>query len=218
MPPVRTSFIPKRAAEQTVSGGGSSGAGIFFFLALIVFLGSVLLGGGAFAYKQYLTQSIKSKSDSLDRARAAFEPATIQDLMRLDKRMAQARQILEAHTSPSAVFAIISRSTLSTVAFQKYDFSSGVDGKGIIDLHGKTTTFSDVALQSDAMNGEHALKDVLFGGFSVAKDGGVEFEITASVDRSSINYRSNLLAGGGANIDTPNTNQVGNSGSSTPTQ
>ena len=192
-PLVRTSFIPKKPVVQATAAVHSGGVGVFFFIALVIFLGSILLGAGAFGYEQYLQKSIKSKSDSLTKARAAFEPATIQDLMRLDKRLSEAKVILDGHTAPSAIFTLLSANTLSTVAFDKFDLSTGPDIKGVVQLHGKTATFSDVALQSDAFNKERAFKDVLFAGFTVAKDGGVEFTVSASVDPEVINYRSNLL-------------------------
>lgn len=201
-PLVRTSFIPKKPVVQATSVVQSGGVGIFFFIALVIFLGSVLLGAGAFGYEQYLQKSIKSKSDSLTKARAAFEPATIQDLMRLDKRLSEASQILDEHIAPSAIFTLLSDNTLATVAFDKFDLTVGPNIKGTMQLHGKTATFSDVALQSDAFSKERAFKDVLFAGFTVAKDGGVEFTVSASVDPEVINYRSNLLKVG-AVTDSP---------------
>ncbi len=203
-PLVRTSFIPKKPVVQANSAVHGGGVGIFFFIALIIFLGSVLLAGGAFAYERYLGQSIKSKSESLSRARAAFEPATIQDLMRLNDRLTEASTILDAHRAPSAIFGLLSATTLTTVAFDKFDLTSGADGKGILALHGKAGTFSDVALQSDAFNKEHSFKDVLFTGFTVSKDGGgVEFLVNTTVDPSLINYRSVLQTGGASGEATP---------------
>lgn len=192
-PVVRTSFIPKKAAVQaapTQTSGG--GAGIFFFLSLIIFLASVLLAGGAFAYEQYLKQSIAAKSDSLIRARAAFEPATIQDLMRLDKRLREASRIIDRHTAPSVIFDLLSKTTLASVAFDKFELTTGIDGKGVLGLHGLTRTFSEVALQSDAMGAERNFKNVLFSGFAVAKTGGVEFNVTATIDPAVMSYRANI--------------------------
>ena len=201
-PLVRTSFIPKKPVVQATASVQAGGVGIFFFIALVIFLGSIVLGAGAFGYEQYLEKSIKSKSESLTKARAAFEPATIQDLMRLDKRLSEAKRILDAHTAPSAIFALLSARTLSTVAFDKFDLNMGPDAKGVIQLHGKTGAFSDVALQSDAFNSERAFKDVIFAGFTVSKEGGVDFTVSASVDPEVINYRSNLLKVGRV-TDTP---------------
>ena len=206
-PLVRTSFIPKKPAVQATNGAvRSSGVGIFFFIALIIFLGSIVLAGGAFAYEKYLQQSLVTKSASLARARAAFEPATINDLMRLDKRLKQANLILNTHTAPSAIFAVIGNDTLSSVAFDKFSLTIGDDRKGTLELHGKTATFSEVALESDQFNKDKALKDVLFSGFTVAKDGGVEFVVNATIDPTTINYRSNLaLVGQSADTTKPAT-------------
>lgn len=214
-PVVRTSFIPKKPVVQATATVHSSGAGVFFFVSLVIFLGSIALGAGAFAYEQYLKSSIKSKNESLVKARAAFEPATIQDLMRLDKRLSEAKRILDTHTAPSAVFALLSLNTLSTVAFDKFDLTTGPDNMGVIQLHGLTSTFSDVALQSDAFGKERSFKDVLFAGFTVADKGGVEFTVSASVDSAVVNYRNNLLKVGGS-TDVPVAVPTTQTASSTP--
>ena len=91
-------------------------------------------------------------------------------------------------------------------AFDKFSLTIGDDKKGTLELHGKTVTFSEVALESDQFNKEKALKDVLFSGFTVAKDGGVEFVVNATIDPTTINYRSNLaLVGQAADTTQPAT-------------
>lgn len=191
-PQVRTSFIPKKPIESGQSVRRSGGIGILFFVALVLFLGSVVLAGGAFAYEKYLTQSITSKSDQLDRARAAFEPATIQDLMRLDDRLHYSKQILNGHVAPSVIFSLLSQSTLGTVSFSKLNYNLAPDGKATLGLEGSTKTFSEVALQSDEFGKLRALRDVLFSNFNVQDSGAVIFAVNATIDSGFILYRAAL--------------------------
>ncbi len=194
-PQVRTSFIPKKPIT-TAPSVRRGGLGLFFFLAFVLFLGSILLAGGAFAYQQYLNESIKSKSDSLARARAAFEPATIQDLMRLDDRLKYAKEILDSHTAPSSIFGLLSASTLVSVSFNNFQYFEGPDGKPSLILSGQTRTFSEIALQSDELGKQRPLRNILFSGFTVNRvDGGVAFDVAADVDPNFVVYRSALQSG-----------------------
>lgn len=193
-PQVRTSFIPKKpilASAAPVRASGSAGS-IFFLISLIIFLASVLAAGGAYAYAQYLTQSITTKADSLNRARAAFEPATIQELIRLDDRLSLTREVLAAHVAPSSIFALIGSTTLETVRFSKFAYRADPSGAVTLTLEGQTNTFSDVALQSDAFGKVRALKNTIFGNFNVGQTSSVTFSVHADVDPIFISYKSLL--------------------------
>ena len=192
---VRTSFIPKKAISAASAPRRGGGVGILFFIALLVFLASVALAGGSFAYAQYLARSIESKSDQLSRARAAFEPATIQDLLRLEDRLRYSKQVLDAHVAPSVLFKLLSEHTLASVSFNKMEYARTPDGESLLGLSGTTNTYSDIALQSDEIGKARALKDALFSGFSVQDSGRVSFDISAKVDPGFLAYRS-ALAGG----------------------
>jgi len=192
--PVRTSFIPKKTLDPGTRPAARAGAGILFFLAFVIFLGSTVLAGGAFAYDKYLAQSISSKSDQLTKARAAFEPATIQYLQRLDDRLIFGKQILSSHVAPSNIFSLLSASTLATVAYSKLNYDLGPDGKAILSLEGTTKTFSEVALQSDEFNKQRPLHDVIFSNFNVQENGTVVFAVNAAIDPGFLLYR-NVLDG-----------------------
>lgn len=197
-PQVRTSFIPKKPITATPSIRRSSGINILFFLALILFLGSICLGGGAFAYKAYLEKSIASKSNQLDKARAAFEPATIQDLLRLDDRLYYSKQILDAHVAPSSIFSLLADTTLASVVFSSFTYNRTADGKASIALQGSTATFSEVALQSDEFNKVRSFKNVIFADFTVEDDNDVQFAVQADVDPEAILYRGQIEGGSSA--------------------
>lgn len=195
-PQVRTSFIPRKPIDTTVKARSSAGAGIFFFLAFVIFLGSTLLAGGAFLYERQIHSSIASKSDQLAKARAEFEPATIQNLIRLDDRLNYSKTILNSHLAPSSLFQLLSQYTLSTVSFTRFAYEKVPDGHMQLSLDGITNTFNDVALQSDEFSKIRQLKDVIFSNFSVQDKGGVVFAIKANVDPEFLLYRTLLSSGG----------------------
>jgi hypothetical protein len=180
------------------SRGG--GMGLFFFLALLVFLMSLLAAGGVFGYEQLLNKRIVDKDDSLRKAEGAFSAGTIQDLVRMDNRLVQAKTLLQKHISPSALFYFLSTITLERVQLTGMDMTMQPDGSASITLSGIADSFSSVALQSDQFGASKALRDVVVSGVSVAESGRVTFAVNATVDPALVSYAQNLQT---AQTETP---------------
>ena len=189
-PQVQASFIPKRSLDTSASRG--PGFGLFFLIALLVFVASLVAAGGAFLYQQYLNKSLADKKASLDLAQGAYDPATIQELVRLDERIKQAQTLLNNHAAVSPVFAFLSNQTLEHVAFSSFDFSLQGDGSAKISMAGQADSFSTVALQSDQFGASKLLKDVVFSGIGVDQTGHVNFSVSATIDPSLVSYAASL--------------------------
>ncbi|MDZ4226436.1 MAG: hypothetical protein U1C66_03015, partial [Patescibacteria group bacterium] len=101
-PQVSTSFIPKKPLTE---GRRGSSSGLIFLLALLIFTGSVVAAGAAFLYGTYLNNALTAKARSLETAQGAFESAgAIENLIRLDSRIKEAKSLLGEHVAPSAIF------------------------------------------------------------------------------------------------------------------
>lgn len=183
------SFIPKQALTAQSRGGGM---GLLFLLALLIFVMSLIAAGAAFVYKQYLDGQITRSDKELQLAEGAFNAGTIQDLVRMDNRLAQARILLQKHVSPSAVFNFLSSITLQRVQLSGFDFTLQPDGGASIALTGTADSFSSVALQSDQFGASKVLKDVIFSGITLNDNGRVSFAVNATVDPALILYSRNL--------------------------
>ncbi len=189
-PQVQASFIPKKSLDN--SARGSSGVGLFFLLALLIFIASIVAAGGSFLYQQYLNKTLNDKKTSLDRAQGAYEPGTIQDLLRMDQRITQAKILLTKHVAPSAIFSYLSTQTLENVSFRSFAFTLGSDGGAKISMSGTASSFATVALQSDQLGASKMLHDVIFSGIAVGGGGEVNFDVSATVDPALITYASTL--------------------------
>jgi hypothetical protein len=191
-PQVSTSFIPKEAltAEKARTGG----VGLFLLISILVFILSIIAAGGAFAYTGILNQKLAAQKSQLDLQKGAFDPATIQDLLRLDSRIQQSQSLLQKHVAPSAVFNFLAQNTLVNVQFTSFDYSLNADGSGTIELDGTADSFSTIALQSDALGQSSSLKDVIFSGITVDPDNRVSFTVSAAVDPSLLSYSKEQLA------------------------
>lgn len=188
-PQVSASFIPKKPLVGTPSRGGFKG--LVMLLALLVFLVSLLGGGGAFAYERFLKASISAKGTSLERAREAYSPLVIQDLMRLDSRINEASGLLEKHVAPSAILFFLSSVTLEKVQFTNFEYGLQDDGSAKITLDGIGDSFSTVALQSDEFGASKVLRDVVFSNITVEK-GDVSFTVHATINSSLLLYSKSL--------------------------
>jgi hypothetical protein len=192
-PQVSTSFIPKKNLETAAARPTGRSTGLLLLLATLLFVASLVAAGSVFAYQGLLKQSIASKSASLALNEKAYDPGVIQELIRVDTRLNEAKTLLDKHVAPSAMFAFLSQQTLEKVQFVNFEYSINPDGSSKIGLNGLADSFSTVALQSDQFGASKILKDVVFSGVTVdAATGKVSFSVTANV-ASSLTLYSNAL-------------------------
>jgi hypothetical protein len=200
-PQVQASFIPKKSLDVSAPRGGGFG-GLLFLIALLIFIASIVAAGGVFAYKQYLQNSLTSKANQLKLAEGAYDPGTIQDLIRLDSRLTQADILLGKHVAVSNLFAFLSNQTLANVSFSSFNYTLADDGSATIVLQGSADSFSTVALQSDQFNNNKLLKDVVFSSIAVDATGHVNFSVTAKVAASVLSYSASLNSAGATTNST----------------
>ncbi len=183
------SFIPKQSLTAASRG---SGVGIFFLLSLLIFVMSLISAGAVFGYQYILNGTIADKDNSLRKAEGAFDAGTIQDLLRLDNRLTQARGLLQKHVAPSAILYFLSTITLERVQLNSFNMTLDNTGGASMSITGIADSFSSVALQSDQFGSTKVLKDVIVSGVSVNDTGKVSFAVNATVDPSLILYSNNL--------------------------
>lgn len=187
------SFIPKKPLISGVQRSSGGFGGLLLLVSLVLFIGSIVLAGVVFAYQQYLGGLIASRSNSLTLAQEAYDPAVLQNLIRLDSRIKNAQNVMKSHVAPSAVFTFLENATLQKVRFTSFDYQAGGNGNASLTLAGEAPDFATVALQSDTFGGSRVLKDILFSDLIVSDSGKVGFTVHAAVDPSFILY-SNFLA------------------------
>ena len=190
-PQVSNSFIPK--AALTEQKARASGVGLVTLISLFIFALSVVAAGASFAYSGLVQGQLAKNQASLAADQAAFDPATINDLMRLDSRMRNAVTLLSSHVAPSGLFGLLSADTLPNVQFTSFDYALNQDGSATLHLDGTADSFSTVAQQSDAFGSSKVLKDIIFSGIAITGSG-VSFTVQAGIDPSIISYSKQLQA------------------------
>ena len=158
-----------------------------------MFVSSLVAAGGAFFYKQWLGTSLAQKMESLQKIQGAFDPNSIQDLLRIDARINNANTLLQKHVAPSAIFDFIASQTLQAVQLNSFSYSLQTDGGASIGVTGQAADFATVALQSDQFGNNKLLKNVVFSGISQdPKTRVVSFSMSAVLNASVINYKKTL--------------------------
>ena len=194
-PQTQPSFIPKKPLVGVGSQSGSLAFGsLFFLLSVLIFVASLVSAGAVFAYKGYLTGAIANKTESLGKAQAAFDPGAIQDLLRMDSRLSNAKILLKKHVAPSGLFAFLSAQTLQRVSFNSFSYAVGDDGSVTVALSGQADGFATLALQSDQFNTNKLLKDAIFSSIAVVQGGQVTFNVKATVDPSLVSYENSIMS------------------------
>lgn len=186
---IQSSFIPHDAAQAAEGQRAFSGGllDVLALLSIVLLVASLALAAGVFLYQQFLTTSAKSKVDQLERAKAAFDPALILQLTRLDDRMRDADQLLKDHVAPSTFFHMLENVTLSTVSFRSLDFEATDPQHMIIQMDGIAESVNSIALQADLFSKNGIITSPIFSKVDRQQDG-VHFNLSALVNPSAIRY------------------------------
>ncbi len=184
------SFIPRDAGKTSVRH--PAGGGLLELLALIsivMFVASGALGVGMFLYNQFLQANSTSKIDQLERAAAAFEPALVHELARLDDRMRAASDILGHHIAPSAFFRMLEQATITTVSFRSLNLEAVDPQRMSIRMDGVADSVNAIALQADLFSKVGMVTSPIFSNIDRRPDG-VHFGLSAQLNPSTLNYSS----------------------------
>ncbi len=201
---IQSSFIPQDAgrpsqAPRQVRSGGLGELG--FLIGIVLFVASAALAGAVFLYEQFTISNANSKSEQLQRAKEAFEPALIHEITRLDDRMRAADQVLAAHLAPIALFDALQVTTLATVSFKSLSLEV-VDSQNInVKMSGIAQGVNSIALQADLFSKSGVLANPIFSDINRQADG-VHFNLSALVNPSAINY-VRLMNTAGAAVSVP---------------
>lgn len=171
------SLIPKKFPSAEYA---SEGFGVFLRISMIIFLVSLLLTAGIFAYGNFLKNNLASQKSVLQKVEIEFEPATIAELERVSGAIASAGDVLRAHTTSSAVFDMIEVSALPTASFNTFSYSAE---KNTITLTGEAASYSDVSTQSSVFEALPTVESATFGNLSLKETGTVGFILNIVLKR-----------------------------------
>lgn len=190
---INTSFIPNQMPNRGKTGSTTKYSGdafdIVLLLAIVTFVAAVVLAAGVFLYSEFLSKSAESKSAQLNKARTAFDPSLIEELLTLDKRLSSAGAVLDNHLAPSQLLLLLGDVTLKSVGYENLEYSTDGDGGIHLALEGKARSVNAVALQASLFSQHNAIKNPIFSNLNLVNDG-VTFDVEAKINPPAINYSS----------------------------
>jgi hypothetical protein len=194
-PKFQSSFIPKGPIAASPLGAqyAKPKATLFGFIATLVFVLTLILSVGVFAYDRYLLSSIGTMGDQLTSARATMQPDTINELVTADKRLQGTRLLLAQHTALSPFFDFLESATLKNVRYTEFLYTADSGGYEV-SMQGQARSYQDVASQSDAFNRSGVFRDPVFSNLDLDAKGNVTFAFHATIDPSLVSYEK-LLEG-----------------------
>lgn len=184
----RSSFIPQKSLGQNTKK--KSSLGLFFIISILIFILTAAASIAVFGYKKVLESSIEQKAVSLQRAKEAFDPALIDELVRLDNRINLTKSILSSHISLTPFFSLLEELTLKNIKFDLFNFTIKDSGQVGVSMRGKAKDYATVVLQSDILGQNRFLTSQIFSDVNLDSSGRVGFSFNALVDSNLISFKS----------------------------
>lgn len=191
----QTSFIPKKPMleERVVK---SRPTGLLVIISIFILFTVLIASGGLYFYKGILTKNIVKMENDLNLAKNRFEPAKINQLQVLDKRLQASNTILSKHIAISPIFKTLQELTMKTVRYTKFSYGLSADKnpKIVVKMSGQAVGYRSIALQSDLFKKNKYLIDPVFSNLSLNDKGSVLFDLEFSVDPNFVDYKQMLLS------------------------
>jgi|GEM_PF-1224633 len=205
-----TSFIPKKPI-QSVSKGGKikrkKGSDLLVLISFVIFIAMIVAAVGAFLYEKKLQRDITLQKQNLEEVSQSLNQQFISEAVRLNDRINGVQNLLDKHLSPSQVFFLLEKYTISTLRFGNLSFSVSPDGNLLLQGSGTAVGFESIIQQSDAYGQSKFLRDIIFSNLQNNQEGLVNFSFQSTVDPLLINYRETLFSDGGT-FESVNNNQA----------
>jgi hypothetical protein len=198
----QTSFIPKKpivTEDRPAVSSSKKPIGILMLIAIFIFLAVILATGGLYLYKNMLKKNITEMDANLTLAKERFEPAKINQLQTLGKRISASNQILAQHVAISPIFEELQKSTMKTIRYTSFSYEFGdlkTTGSNKINvlLSGQAIGYRSIALQADLLSKNKSILDPTFSNLTLDEKGNVLFDLEFSVDPDFIDYKQMLLS------------------------
>lgn len=189
-PKFQSSFIPKGpvASSGRPTPVQAKQKSLVGFLATVIFALALAASAGVFGYNQFLSYRISQTGAEIEAARAQVDADGVRELVDLDNRLASTANLLNSHAIISPLFDFLESSTLRSVRFTEFGYST--TDKGIeLRMSGEALGYSALALQSEAFSASQYFKNPVFSDLNLDEDGNVTFTFKATVDPTLVSYK-----------------------------
>jgi len=209
----QTSFIPKKPImTEEQSTPSKKPIGFLTLISIFIFLAVALASVGLYLYKGMLQKNITDMGTNLALAKERFEPAKINQLQVLGKRLESSNTLLSKHIAISPIFDTLQKLTIKTIRYTKFSYTFGneKDSRINVKMSGQAIGYRSIALQSDLLTKDKNIINPAFSNLSLDDSGNVIFDLEFSVDPSFVDYKQMLLNQGESSATVENGTGVQN--------
>ncbi|MBI5126173.1 MAG: hypothetical protein HZA80_00170 [Candidatus Taylorbacteria bacterium] len=201
----QTSFIPKKPLVPETGQQIHQSVSLFSIIGVLVFIISVAMAGGVFAWTKILQKQQESYKKQITHNREQFG-TDIKFLERFNAKINLSRELINNHLAVANIFDVIGRETTTSVRFKSFDvtFPTNVKDRIVMSMKGEGTSLPVLAFQSDVFGGSKVLKDPVVSDFGIDDKGTVGFSFSAGVDPQEISFKKYIesaLSGGTSPTD-----------------
>ncbi|MBI5077833.1 MAG: hypothetical protein HZB11_00485 [Candidatus Yonathbacteria bacterium] len=192
----KISFIPKGSLVREESFlERRRPRSVMGFIAGIAFVSIIGAYAGLFYYNGILNQEVATKTTEIKSVQKEFSDASeVSEAKVFRARADIARELLNAHTVVSPVFAFLSKNTTESILYDRFSFKKTPDGSQL-ELSGEAPTYAALAYQADVFRSQtkelsgFSVRDV-----SLTKFGTVTFTFAMAFAPDYLLYTNNLSA------------------------
>lgn len=191
----QTSFIPKKSLNEGSGTRVKTPINILFSFAVLVTVIAIAGSGALFGLKYFTEQQIRSKQQELVNKEKTFDYASMNEVVRIDKKLKTAETLVGGHTAVSNLFTLLQENTLRSLRFTSFDFNYLAKDKIAVTMKGEALNFGVVAKQTEAFSaitGGAGFSDSIFSDLNVNERGNVVFSFLTSVNPLTISYANSL--------------------------
>ncbi len=190
--PTQTTFIPKKPLVPEYAEESSS-FGLLSIISVGLFLLSVLLAGGVYFYKGYISKNVDVQKNSLEISKGRFEPETLEEFKEIDKRLSASKVVLNQHVVTTPIFELLSELTLKNVQYTKFTYKLESPEKPVsIIISGIADSYTTIALQSDNFSKNKSIQDPVFSNLTLDTSGRVLFDLNFNVSSEFVHFVENI--------------------------
>jgi hypothetical protein len=200
----KTSFIPKQTIGVVKTRERRS-FNMVTFLAMVVFMGVLVLSVAVFFYKEYAAANLDVEKRKLADFKQKFDVTAsddIREIRLLEDRFLIAEDLLNEHLSLSRFFEALEERLQSNAQLMVLTYERRPSGEAAVVLEGRALTFNTVALQERgfAIEPSFVPGTTVFSDVDIASQGTEEdpqdyvtFSVSADLDRVELAYRGALV-------------------------
>lgn len=191
-PTFQTSFIPKKQTPNESAYRPSISAikqnDILSIIATILFIASVIVYGGLYAYRLSLKNQIKDLDQRIEKVKTTFQIDKIKEIIDSNNRLSSAKLLLETHTTLSQMLVLFQDLTIKKIKLLDLIYLNK-DGALIVNLSTESLSYNALIEQSRAFSETEYLKNGKFSNFSLQENGNIKADFQALVDKKLISYK-----------------------------